>query len=246
MLMPSIFRENLLDDFMDSFGGFPTRNYSVGSLMNTDVKEKDGHYELTMDIPGVKKEDVHAELKDGYLTIHASVNAKRDDKDDLLGTKGDGCHPVARAVDIHNDAILSQCIGTGEIIVGMESLAVDGLCLLAVGSQVTVVELIVATGMQGCRDSHVAQGHRTAPGDAASCGQLLQQTVNSLAGCGTITGLDVAAPQTLDQMFCQMGIADICRCIHCCFQLSTTKIRIYSVIDKKNCKKGGKMAKKVG
>ena len=82
MLMPSIFRENLLDDFMDSFGGFPTRNYSVGSLMNTDVKEKDGHYELTMDIPGVKKEDVHAELKDGYLTVSAFVNNSKDEKDE--------------------------------------------------------------------------------------------------------------------------------------------------------------------
>ena len=82
MLMPSIFRENLLDDFMDSFGGFPTRNYSVGSIMNTDVKEKDGHYELTMDIPGVKKEDVHAELKDGYLTVSASVNNSKDEKDE--------------------------------------------------------------------------------------------------------------------------------------------------------------------
>lgn len=82
MLMPSIFRENLLDDFMDSFSGFPTRNYSAGSLMSTDVKEKDGHYELTMDIPGVKKEDVRAELKDGYLTVSASVNNSKDEKDE--------------------------------------------------------------------------------------------------------------------------------------------------------------------
>lgn len=82
MLMPSIFRENLLDDFMDSFGGFPTRNYSAGSLMNTDVREKDGHYELTMDIPGVRKEDVQAELKDGYLTVSASVNNSKDEKDE--------------------------------------------------------------------------------------------------------------------------------------------------------------------
>ncbi|MCI7323490.1 MAG: Hsp20/alpha crystallin family protein [Lachnospiraceae bacterium] len=79
MLMPSIFRENLLDDFMDS--AFST-NYSAGSLMKTDVKEKDGNYELTMDLPGVKKEDVHAELKDGYLTVSASVNNSKDEKDE--------------------------------------------------------------------------------------------------------------------------------------------------------------------
>ena len=78
MLMPSIFRENLLDDFMDS--AFSS-NFSAGSLMKTDVKEKDGHYELTMDLPGVKKEDVHAELKDGYLTVSASVNNNKDEKD---------------------------------------------------------------------------------------------------------------------------------------------------------------------
>ena len=78
MLMPSIFRENLLDDFMDS--AFSS-NYSLGSLMKTDVKEKDGNYELTMDLPGVKKEDVHAELKDGYLTVSASVNNSKDEKD---------------------------------------------------------------------------------------------------------------------------------------------------------------------
>ena len=77
MLMPSIFRENLLDDFMDS--AFST-NFSAGSLLKTDVKEEDGHYELTMDLPGVKKEDVHAELKDGYLTVSASVNNSKDEK----------------------------------------------------------------------------------------------------------------------------------------------------------------------
>ena len=50
--------------------------------MSTDIQDKDGAYEITMNIPGAKKEDVQAELKDGYLTIHASVNAKRDDKDE--------------------------------------------------------------------------------------------------------------------------------------------------------------------
>lgn len=50
--------------------------------MKTDVKEKDGNYELTMDLPGVKKEDVHAELKDGYLTVSASVNNSKDEKDE--------------------------------------------------------------------------------------------------------------------------------------------------------------------
>ena len=81
MLMPSIFGENLLDDFFD----FPFGNSyrSVQSqLMRTDVKDTDQGYEVTMNLPGVKKEDVKAELKDGYLTISASSNNSRDEKDD--------------------------------------------------------------------------------------------------------------------------------------------------------------------
>ena len=66
MLMPSIFGENLLDDFFgEPFGGY---DYSESGLMTTDVKDTDKGYEVTMNMPGVKKEDVKAELKDGYLT----------------------------------------------------------------------------------------------------------------------------------------------------------------------------------
>ena len=80
MLMPSIFGESLLDDFFD----FPFENsYRSGrsQLMRTDIKDTDQGYEVTMNLPGVKKEDVKAELKDGYLTISASSNNSRDEKD---------------------------------------------------------------------------------------------------------------------------------------------------------------------
>ena len=79
--MPSIFGESLLDDFFD----FPFENsYRSGrsQLMRTDIKDTDQGYEVTMNLPGVKKEDVKAELKDGYLTISASSNNSRDEKDD--------------------------------------------------------------------------------------------------------------------------------------------------------------------
>lgn len=77
MLMPGIFGRTFFDDFMeDSFGG-----YGVNSLMNTDIKEREKEYEITMDIPGVKKEDVKAELKNGYLTVHASSGSEKDEKD---------------------------------------------------------------------------------------------------------------------------------------------------------------------
>ena len=80
MLMPSIFGENLLDDFFD----FPFRRYSTNtaSLMNTDIKDTDHGYEITMNLPGVKKEDVKAELKNGYLTISAVSGNSKDEKDD--------------------------------------------------------------------------------------------------------------------------------------------------------------------
>ena len=78
MLMPSIFGENLLDDFFgEPFGGY---DYSESGLMTTDVKDTDKGYEVTMNMPGVKKEDVKAELKDGYLTVSAVSNKQTDEK----------------------------------------------------------------------------------------------------------------------------------------------------------------------
>lgn len=89
MMTPALFRENLLDDFF----GFPfRRNYvspffgegekHTGNFMQTDVKEHDGGYTVTMNLPGFKKEDVKGELKDGYLTITAATNTEENEKDD--------------------------------------------------------------------------------------------------------------------------------------------------------------------
>ncbi|MDO4326238.1 MAG: Hsp20/alpha crystallin family protein [bacterium] len=81
MLMPSILRENLLDDFF----GYPFRGYNyevhVNEMMKTDVKETEQGYEVTMNLPGVKKEDVKAELKEGYLTISATSKSDNDEQD---------------------------------------------------------------------------------------------------------------------------------------------------------------------
>ncbi len=85
MLMPSIFGENLFDDFMDGFA-FPTANWNyaknTANVMKTDIKENDKGYELDIDLPGYKKEDVKAELKDGYLTISASNDNTKEEKDE--------------------------------------------------------------------------------------------------------------------------------------------------------------------
>ncbi len=51
-------------------------------MMKTDIKETAQSYEMTMNLPGVKKEDVKAELKDGYLTIQASSNTENNTQDD--------------------------------------------------------------------------------------------------------------------------------------------------------------------
>lgn len=85
MLMPSIFGENLLDDFFDGFAS-PARymgryNTSIAGIMKTDVKENEKGYELDIDLPGYQKEDVKAELKDGYLTISATTKNEKDEKD---------------------------------------------------------------------------------------------------------------------------------------------------------------------
>ena len=82
MLMPGIFGEDLFDDFMR----FPTerhagRTQATADLMRTDVRDADGNYELYIDLPGYKKEDVKIHLKEGYLTIEATRQMNKDEKD---------------------------------------------------------------------------------------------------------------------------------------------------------------------
>lgn len=88
MLLPSIFGENLFDEMMD----FPFENEFFGrknplygkhakNLMKTDVKETDNGYELDIDLPGFKKDEIQASLEDGYLTISASKGLDKDEQD---------------------------------------------------------------------------------------------------------------------------------------------------------------------
>lgn len=86
MLMPSIFGESLFDDFFDDFMRPVKRTVSYSNpssaIMRTDVKESDTGYELHIELPGYKKEDVKAELKDGTLTISAAKKAETNEKDE--------------------------------------------------------------------------------------------------------------------------------------------------------------------
>ena len=76
--MLATYRNNIFDDLFNT----PFFTRSEQNMMKTDIKEHDGGYELTVDLPGVKKDDIKAELNDGYLTITAENNSSKDEKDE--------------------------------------------------------------------------------------------------------------------------------------------------------------------
>ena len=91
MLLPSanvmnnIFGESLFDDFFEDFARpmrTASRFHTANGIMRTDIKESDAGYELDIDLPGCKKENVKAELKNGYLTINAETSQNNDQKDE--------------------------------------------------------------------------------------------------------------------------------------------------------------------
>ncbi len=88
MMLPAIFGENLFDDFMDDAFErefFGSRNPLYGkhskNIMKTDVKETDNGYELDIDLPGFKKDEISAHLENGYLTVSAAKGLDKDEKD---------------------------------------------------------------------------------------------------------------------------------------------------------------------
>ena len=87
MYMPSIFGESLFDDmfpFDDSFFTSkknPLYGKNASRVMKTDIKENEGSYELDIDLPGFKKDEITAELKDGYLTVSAAKGLDKDEED---------------------------------------------------------------------------------------------------------------------------------------------------------------------
>ena len=94
MFMPAVFHENLFDDFFDPFWNDGALERAMNreeretfgkrgaNMMKTDVKQTaDGSYDVAVDLPGCKKEDVQMELNDGYLTIQAVRSHSNDEKD---------------------------------------------------------------------------------------------------------------------------------------------------------------------
>ena len=89
MLMPSIFGENLFnDDWMDfSFPDVDKVLYGkhAKNVMKTDVRETDNSYEVDIDLPGFKKDEIEAKLENGYLTISAAKGLDKEEKDEKDG-----------------------------------------------------------------------------------------------------------------------------------------------------------------
>ena len=88
MLLPTMFGENLFDDFMDfpmmqDFGDIDRKLYGkrAAHIMKTDVHENENGYELAIDLPGFKKEELTLTLHDGYLTVGAAKGLDKDETD---------------------------------------------------------------------------------------------------------------------------------------------------------------------
>ena len=95
MLLPSIFGENLFDDFFDDVPFFDNRAENqiekklygrhAHNVMKTDIKENDDGYELIVDLPGFKKDEIKVSLEDGYLTIEAAKGLDEDEQEKKSG-----------------------------------------------------------------------------------------------------------------------------------------------------------------
>ena len=87
MLMPSIFAENLFDEFFDSipmpreFHNIDRRLYGKNAAreMKTDVHEHEDHYEVDIDLPGFRKDEITLSLENGYLTVNAAKGLDKDE-----------------------------------------------------------------------------------------------------------------------------------------------------------------------
>ena len=98
MMTPGIFGENLFDDFFDDIFDFPVLDdramqkaqrklygRHAANMMKTDVREHDDHFEVDIDLPGFKKDELSLELKDGYLVITAAKGLDKDEKEKKTG-----------------------------------------------------------------------------------------------------------------------------------------------------------------
>ncbi len=107
MFMPTVFHENLFDDLFDPFWNEGALERAMNreardtfgkrgaNMMKTDVKQTDNGYEVDVDLPGCKKEDVQMDLSDGYLTIQAVRSHSNDEKNPRAAMCGARPSPAA-------------------------------------------------------------------------------------------------------------------------------------------------------
>jgi HSP20 family molecular chaperone IbpA len=88
MFYPTLFKDDLFDDFFDfpSFRDFDKVDRKLygkhaNGLMKTDVRENEGNYELDIDLPGFKKDEISLTLDNGYLIVGAAKTVNEDEKD---------------------------------------------------------------------------------------------------------------------------------------------------------------------
>ena len=105
-MLPSIFGENLFDDFFsDPFGMMvpqgrdPLYGKHGKNLMKTDVRETENSYELDIDLPGFKKDEVNVELKNGYLTLQAAKGLDKDTRQERYPGPGSRSFYVGEDVE---------------------------------------------------------------------------------------------------------------------------------------------------
>lgn len=82
MFMPSIFDDSFVDDVFDSMFSFPFQYKKAAGQMNTDISDCGDSYQIEIELPGFAKEDVKAELKDGYLTIVATKDETKESNEE--------------------------------------------------------------------------------------------------------------------------------------------------------------------
>lgn len=82
MLVPSVFRNNFMDDFFDDMFSAPIGFSRFSEAMSTDVKDLGDAYELDIELPGFEKKDIHVELNKGYLRVVAEREDNKEEKDE--------------------------------------------------------------------------------------------------------------------------------------------------------------------
>lgn len=132
MLLANRSINNLFDDmFKDPFFSRPFEN-SSSQIMKTDIHEKDGSYMIEMELPGYDKEDIKADLKDGYLTITANRDETKEEKD----AKGNCLHKERYTGSCNRSFYVGDKITQDDIKASFR----DGVLLLQIPKEVQKVE----------------------------------------------------------------------------------------------------------